>query len=189
MYMNREIDRNAASFWYVSLVAIVSYGLYYGSRYIPFHLIHQYVAFISGLVYFLSIFIGPVVIFVSLYLNRASRRKRILLTLLIPFIWMSKDVIVLSQSHPLIESLYWIFNPMYIWFLCLLSIEIGFGTLLARYILNHRGSNTRIMSPAPIILIFLGLSISVGIYAWGQGENLFSLFLDGYRFLFGYGGG
>jgi hypothetical protein len=76
---------------------------------------------------------------------------------------------------------------MYIWLACLLAIEMGLGTLLARYILVRRGHPLRVITAAPIAAIVIGLVIFGGIYAWGQGENLFSVYLDGYRLLFGSG--
>jgi hypothetical protein len=70
---------------------------------------------------------------------------------------------------------------------CLLAIEMGFGTLLGRAVLRHRGGSIKVVSITPIVVIFIGAIVFGGIYAWGQGENLFSLYLDGYRLIFGSG--
>jgi hypothetical protein len=64
---------------------------------------------------------------------------------------------------------------------------MGSGTLLGRAILKHRGNPIKVVSLAPIIVILIGAIVFGGIYAWGQGENFFSLYLDGYRLIFGSG--
>jgi hypothetical protein len=112
---------------------------------------------------------------------------RILLTALPLFLWMTKDVLVLLESHPILECLYWYFNPLTIWMVCLLATHMGTGTLLARYVLKRRGQSIQVITPAPVAAILIGLVVFGGIFAWGQGENSFSIYLDGYRLLFGFG--
>jgi hypothetical protein len=169
------------------VVALVSYLGYYGARRLGSDTARLALTTLSGTVYFLSIFFGPLYVYTLTHLRGAPLRGRILAMLLIPFIWMSKDVLVMSQSHPLIECLYWYLNPLYIWLACLLAVEMGLGTILARWILKRRGQEIRVISLAPVLSILIGLLIFGGIFAWGQGENLFSLYLDGYRFIFGSG--
>ena len=53
--------------------------------------------------------------------------------------------------------------------------------------MKRRGDPIAILSPGPVAVILAGVAIAAVIYAWGQGENLFSLYLDGYRLIFGYG--
>jgi hypothetical protein len=171
----------------VFIIALLSYIIYYGARSIENQTLHQPLALLFGTIYFLSIFFGPLFIYTSTYLQGASLTKRILVTGAIPFLWMTKDVILLMESHPFLECLYWYFNPLTIWLVCLLSIEMGFGTLLGRYLLNRRGQSIKVFSLAPVAAMLIGAVAFGGIYAWGQGENLFSLYLDGYRILFGSG--
>jgi hypothetical protein len=71
--------------------------------------------------------------------------------------------------------------------ICLLAIEMGAGTLIARYILKRRGQQIKVFSVAPVASIVIGALAFGGIFAWGQGENLYAIFLDGYRLLFGSG--
>lgn len=82
--MKKSIFQQVSIFLYVSVVTLVAYSLYYGSRFIPNHPIHQIVAMVSGLVYFLSIFVGPFVICV-LFLKGIPRLRQILITILIPY--------------------------------------------------------------------------------------------------------
>jgi hypothetical protein len=171
----------------VFVLAILSYIIYYESRHIENRNLHSFLATFFGTTYFLSIFFGPFYIFTSAYVQRIPLMKRILAAILIPFLWMTKDVVLLMESHPFLECLYWYFNPLTIWMICLLAIEMGFGTLLGRAILKHRGNPIKVVSLAPIIVILIGAIVFGGIYAWGQGENFFSLYLDGYRLIFGSG--
>jgi hypothetical protein len=100
---------------------------------------------------------------------------------------MTKDVLTILESHPLLECLYWYFNPLSIWMVCLLMVEMGAGTLLSRFIRRRRGEKVKVFTPTPIVIGLLGLVTFAGIYAWGQGENIFSIYLNVYRFLFGRG--
>jgi hypothetical protein len=169
------------------VIALVSYLIYYSSRSIQNQPIHQTLALVFGTSYFLSIFCGPFYIYTTTYLQGVPTSRRILLSSLIPFLWITKDILVLTESHPFVECLYWYLNPMNIWVVCLLSIEMGLGTLTARYFQTRRGQSLQVVTRAPIATILVAIVIMLSIYAWGQGENLFSIYLIGYRFLFGYG--
>jgi hypothetical protein len=168
------------------LTAFTSYIVYYQSYRIPNKIIHHNLAGIFGLIYVISIFVGPMFIFTIAYLENASLIWCILYSILVPTIWMVKDILVLLESFPLIECLYWIINPMYIFFICLLSVEMGVGTFCARYFLKLRGGTVKVISHGPLAAILVGIIVSVSIFAWGQGENMFSLYLDGYRYIFGF---
>jgi hypothetical protein len=171
----------------VFFLALTSYLVYYGSRRIENQLLQQILAASFGTIYFCSIFFGPLYIYTDGYLRGVSLPGRILASSLIPFLWMTKDVLVLTGSHPFLECLYWYLNPLSIWMICLLAIEMGLGTLLARYILKRRGQSIEVVSFAPVAAIVLGGVVFGGIFAWGQGENLFAIYLDGYRLFFGSG--
>jgi hypothetical protein len=171
----------------VLILALISYLVYFGSRQIGNQLLRQILAAGFGTLYFVSIFFGALYIYTVTYLRGVPLSGRLIASLLIPFLWMTKDVVVMMESHPFLESLYWYLNPLYIWLACLLAVETGLGTLLARYILVRRGQPTKVITAAPIAAIVIGIVVFGGIFAWGQGENLFSIYLDGYRLLFGSG--
>jgi hypothetical protein len=171
----------------VFLLALVSYLIYYGSRLIENQAIHQTLAAAFGTVYFVTIFFGPLYIYTDYYVQGVPLDRRIVAASLVPFLWMTKDVLVMMGSHPIAESLYWYFNPLSVWMVCLLTIEMGLGTLTGRYILKRRGRAIRVVTFGPLAAIILGAGAFGGIFAWGQGENLYSLYLDSYRLLFGSG--
>jgi len=171
----------------VFLLALISYLIYYGSRRIENRSVPQILATVFGAIYFCCIFFGALYIYTSGYLRRLGLAARILTSSLIPFLWMTKDVLLLTESHPFLECLYWYFNPLSVWMACLLTIEMGLGTLLGRIVLKRRGLAVRVVTFAPFAAIVIGALVFGGIFAWGQGENLYSIYLDGYRLLFGAG--
>jgi len=171
----------------VIFLALISYLIYYVSRRIGNQPVQQILAALFGTIYFCCIFFGPLYLYIQGYLRDLSLPGRILASSIIPFLWMTKDVLLLTESHPFLECLYWYFNPLSVWMACLLFIEMGLGTLLARYILRRRGQSIKVVSLAPVLAMVIGAVLFGGIFAWGQGENLFSMYLDGYRLLFGAG--
>jgi hypothetical protein len=100
---------------------------------------------------------------------------------------MTKEVVRLTESHPVVECFYYYFNPLNFWLISFLAFEMGIATLLARYILQRRGENMKIITASPIVVILVSLTIVISAYAWGKGENLYVLFLEGYRLIFGSG--
>ena len=165
-------------------LALVSYLIYYGSRLIPVQGIHQPLAATFGTIYFVAIFFGALYVYTDCYVRDVPLGMRIVASSLVPFVWMTKDVVVMMGAHPIIESLYWYLNPLSIWVICLLSVEMGVGTLIGRVILERRGREIKIVTVGPIAAIILGAAAFGGIFAWGQGENLYVLFLDVYRRIF-----
>ena len=64
------------------------------------------------------------------------------------------------------------------------------GVVLVLWLLRfikRRGQKLAIVTPAPIAVILGSLAFVISAYAWGKGENLYVLFLSGYRFIFGSG--
>ena len=104
-------------------------------------------------------------------------------------IWMTKEVLRLTESHPLAEALYWYCNPLNVWLVSLTVFEMALATLIARRIMRRRGADIRVVSPAPVMIAVASLVFVISVYAWGKGENIYVLFLEGYRHLFGAGMG
>lgn len=171
----------------VLVAAGVSYLGYFGSRSLNNESIHQIMAFTFGTAYFLSVAFGALYVYVLAYVRGVTLPGRILASMAVPFIWMSKEVLRLTESHPFIECLYWYFNPLNIWLTSLVVLEMGVATLIARLILKRRGQRLSIVTPSPIAVILGSLTFVISAYAWGKGENLYVIFLNGYRVLFGSG--
>jgi len=101
---------------------------------------------------------------------------------------MSEMGIDKRTIYPILECLYWYFNPLNVWLVSLMVMEMGIATLIAGAILKRRGEGQlKVVTPAPLAVIFGSLVFVISVYAWGKGENVYVIFLNGYRFFFGYG--
>ncbi len=142
---------------------------------------------VAGIAYFISVAFGTLFVFSMSYIGGAALRERILASLVVPFFWMTKEVIRITESHPISESLYWYFNPLNVWLVTLMVLEMGIATLIARKILKRRGREISVVTFGPIATIVCSLVFVISVYAWGKGENVYVIFLSGYRALFGSG--
>lgn len=170
----------------VAGLAVISYFGYFGSRNLEPGMLKQGTAAFFGFTYFLSISFGTIWVYVRTRLNGASVKEGILASFITPFAWMTKEVLVLTESHPFIECLYWYLNPLNLWLVFLMIAEFGIAALIVRSLRLRRGEPVPSMR-WPVILIAGSLTCFVLGYAWGKGENFFVIFLEGYRMLFGSG--
>lgn len=187
MEKNSFMHRTARPVLLVFILMAVSYAGYFGSRAMDGGALHQAMAKLFGTTYFLSITFGIFYVYTISSVRGAPTGESILASLVNPFIWMTKEVLWLTHSHPFSECLYWYLNPLNFWLACFAGLQIGIATLAARRILRKRGADVKVLTPVPIIVIIISLSLVVGAYAWGKGENLYVIFLSGYRLLFGSG--
>jgi len=171
----------------VFVMMSVSYAGYFGSRHLDGGLVQQWMACFFGTTYFISIAFGTLYVFTSARLRGASLPQCILASLVNPLIWMTKEVFRLMESHPFLESLYWYFNPLDIWLLSFVIMEMGLATLMVRTNIKQKGEAVRVFTTGPVITVLGSLIFAVSVYAWGEGENVYVFFLEGYRLLFGYG--
>lgn len=171
----------------VFAVMAISYLGYFGSRSMDGGAVQQWMAAVFGTAYFFSIAFGTLYVYTMSYIRGACLLERIVASSINPFIWMTKEVLRLSESHPLVECLYWYANPLDIWLVSFMIMEMGMATLLGRFILKRSNSEIRVISTAPLAVIGVSFIFAVSVYAWGEGENVYVLFLKGYRALFGFG--
>ena len=170
----------------VLLAAAVSYAGYFGLRQTTSS-VHQLTATFFGTTLFLSVAFGPFYVTIVTHLRGVTLSRRILAASITPFIWMTKEVLRLTESHPLPECLYWYLNPLNIWLICLMIMEIGVATLIARAIQKRRGQIVHASPLVPALVSLTSLVLVISLYAWGKGENVYVLFLEGYRLFFGTG--
>lgn len=148
---------------------------------------HELVARLSGTIYFLAVAFGAFYVYLTASLAGVSLPLRVIAALATPFLWMTKECVRLLESHPLVECLYYYVNPLNLWLLLLVILEMAVATLVVRRLRSRRGEQVRVLAPAPLVTIAVSLSLFIGLYAWGRGENIYVLFLSGYRSLFGAG--
>lgn len=168
-------------------LAVLSMLGYFNLRYLGNNSGFTWLVELLGLVYFLSIAFGTLYVFARSTIGGALMRERVLASFVVPFFWMTKEVIRITESHPLIECLYWYLNPLNIWLLTLIILEMGIATLIARRVMKNRGDDIRVLTVGPVATIIGSLIFVVSVYAWGKGENVYVIFLSGYRMLFGSG--
>ncbi|MEN8243425.1 MAG: hypothetical protein ABFS43_00835 [Thermodesulfobacteriota bacterium] len=172
---------------WVLLVMSLSYAGYFGSRHLEGGLLQSWMACFFGTTYFLSIAFGTLYVYIAARLRGANLPQCILASLVNPSIWMTKEVLRLTESHPFLESLYWFLNPLDLWLLSFVIMEMGLATLMVRTILKQKGEEVIVFTMGPVVTVLGSLTFAVSIYAWGEGENIYVYFLEGYRLLFGYG--
>jgi len=144
-------------------------------------------ATISGTILFLSVTFGTLFIYPTAYFRGASPKERILASLVSPFIWMTKESVRLYISYSLAECLYYYFNPLNIWLLLGVMAQMGLAETFCRWRRAKKGEKVRILSPQALAALFIGLFLVIRLFAWGQGEGAYVVFLSGYRKIFGSG--
>ncbi len=171
----------------VLAVTILSMIAYFNLRYLGNEPGYQVLIKILGIIYFVSVAFGTLFVFSYSYIGGAPLKERVLASFVVPFFWMTKEVLRLTESHPFSECLYWYFSPLNVWLVTLMILEMGIATLISRRVLKKKGQDTRVVTTGPIAVIIGSLIFVVSAYAWGKGENIYVIFLSGYRLLFGSG--
>ncbi len=151
--------------------------------------LHRLLAAASGTVLFVSVGFGTLLVYSMAYFRGASLGERVLACLVNPFLWATKECVRLCISFSLLEALYYYLNPLNLWLAFVVVAEMALAELFCRQRLRHRGENIRVLHPAAVGVLLFSLCLVVSLYAWGEGENVYVLFLKGYRFFFGPGTG
>ena len=175
-----------------SIVLVVAAGAWIG-----YHLawrlenrsLHDILAQVFGVLLFLSVAFGPLVVYPLAYRRGAGGVERVIACLVTPFAWATKDFIRMLAAFTVSESLYFYLNPLNIWLILLLTAEMAFLEIGMRRGRARRGEDVKAFSLPVIAVGVLALCLVFVLYAWGRGENIFSYYLVVYRMLFGPGAG
>ena len=149
--------------------------------------VHRLLASVSGTVLFLSVAFGALVVYPVAYFRGAAWKERVPASLINPFLWATKECIRLSISFSFLECSYYYLNPLNAWLLLSVIAEMALAEIFCRAKLRARGEDARVLHPTTVAVLLISLSLVVSLYAWGEGENVYVLFLQGYRVLFGPG--
>jgi len=171
----------------VLVLMTASFAVYYLSRRLENDAVHQALAAVSGTTYFISVAFGAFYVYAAGWLGGAPAMERIAAALLTPFVWATGGCARLYASHPPAECLYWYLNPLNVWLAAFLLFQLGAADMFARYVAARRGHGVKIAGAGQLAAVFAGLFLVIFFFAWGRGENLYVLFLEGYRYLFGSG--
>ncbi len=187
--MNKQEFKRAVVFPVCTafLVMVVSIFMYSFSKTLDNNTVHQLMAFIFGTTYFLAVAFGTPLVYSFAYLGGASLKLRILAISITPFAWATKECIKIYESHSVLECLYWYLNPLNIWLIMLMAVEAGLADLYCRRLRKKRGEDIRVANPSSLSVVFISLLLFISAYSWGKGENIYVIFLEGYRHLFGSG--
>lgn len=170
----------------VAGIAFASGIIYFASGGMERSMLHTVMASLSGLTYFLAVSFGPLYVYAATRLRGSSIPEGVLASSITPFLWMTKEVFLLTESHPFVECLYWYLNPLNIWLAILMVAEFGAAALIVRSKKKRMGVAVGSVL-MPVAVITGSLTVFALMYAWGRGENLYVIFLEGYRVFFGSG--
>jgi hypothetical protein len=147
--------------------------------------LHQWTAYLSGLILFASIGFGPLYVYPRAFFLGASARERVLASLATPVAWNVKEIVRVSEFFTWGESLYYGMNTIFLLSLSAAAIQMGLCEMACRRLRNRRLSeHAPVATPAPVIAVLAGL-VGVGVlFVWGQGVHSFYIYQEGYKALF-----
>jgi hypothetical protein len=151
--------------------------------------LHNILASLSGTLLFLAVALGALIVYPMAYFRGASLGERVAASLVNPFLWATKECVRLSVSFSFFECVYYYGNPLNIWLFFGVTAEMAVAEVLCRKRRASQGANLRVLHPTALAVLLISLSLFVGLYLWGEGENMYTLFLEGYRAFFGPGTG
>ena len=169
----------------MTLVMIVLFVTYYTSWEVANRSLHWVLTDLVGMAYGFLIIFSVIFVYPCMYFMGAGPQGRVAGALVIPLMWMAKEVIRQCAFFTLGESLFYLFMPIHF---NILTISIGLtGTceLICRSIDKRRNSRpqVKIFTPPPVIAIAIMLAVLV-FTLYDGGARYFFLFGDIYQLLF-----
>ena len=147
--------------------------------------LRQVLSFLSGIVMFVSIGFGTLLVYPIAFSRNAGPAERVAACLITPILWDLKEIIRVTEFFTLGESIYYGFNPVFLGLVAATLFQMGFMEALCRWRTRWGGSNIRsVVWPAPAVTMFLGLSGVFLFLAWGVGVHWFYIYQEGYKALF-----
>ena len=169
----------------VLIIMIVSLLAYFNAWRIDNDLLHRSIAFIFGLLLFISIGFGSLLVYPLMYFRGASGGERVLGSLITPIVWTIKELVRVSEYFTIGETLYYGLSSIFLLiFLGTLGL-MGIVELLCRQRIKKRIDPTsRVITPLPVAAILIGLAALYIIFIWGVGVHWFYIYQEGYKALF-----
>lgn len=184
---NREGRHTLFPIVAVFVVMSVSWIVYNLAWRLDVDALHQALASMSGTLLFVSVTFGALYIYPAMFSRGASLPLRVVACFINPFLWMTKECARLYISFSFAECLYYYLNPLNVWLVLGIVAEMGLAHMVCRWRAAAKGEATGAFSPGGLAAFVIGLFLVISLFAWGQGENAYVLFLEGYRQLFGSG--
>ena len=147
--------------------------------------LRQGLSFVSGVVMFMSIGLGPLLVYPMAFSRKAGPAERVAACLITPILWDLKEIIRVTEFFTLGESIYYGFNPLFLGLMAASLFQIGLMETLCRW-RKMRGDSTMrsLVWRAPAVAMFLGLAGVFVFLVWGMGVHWFYLYQEGYKVLF-----
>lgn len=143
------------------------------------------VATLSGVVMFLSIGFGTLLIYPMGFFRGASLPERFIGCLWTPFVWNGIEIYNMTEAFSLAESLFYGANIIFIGTVAGQFLMMGICDFICRLREKTKGQEeTRTISPFGMIASLFGI---VGIYSvllWREGTGLMYLFVKMYKDIF-----
>ena len=168
----------------VFIVLAASYIVYHLSPKIGNYTLFQILANISAFLIFLTLWFGVLYVYPKAYFRGASPLERIIASVITPFIWATKEVIVLTGVYSFWESIYFYLNPVSFWVFCTVLAEIGLSEILCRRNLKKKGEKIKVLSVPALVALILGVGNFLFALLWDVGVHHFYFFQEGYKALF-----
>jgi hypothetical protein len=138
------------------LLVTAAAGMAYQAAWrIPIRAIHQAVSAAAIGVYFAGLGFGTLYVWIACTGRGASTVERVLACAIVPFLWMTKEVIRVGQVWPLPDALFFYLNPLHVTMACVAIEEMGLAELILRRRRRSRGEAVRVLSAGPLAAFLL----------------------------------
>jgi hypothetical protein len=154
------------------------------SRLVYFHSSGS-VATLSGVVMFLTIGFGTLLIYPISFFRGATLNERIIGCLVAPVVWNGIEIYNASEAFTLAESVFYGLNIVFLGTVAGQFLSMGVCDFFCRWWL--RGSRREVMSlisPFSVFACLLGIAGLYSILLWREGAGMMYLFVKIYKALF-----
>jgi hypothetical protein len=143
------------------------------------------VATLSGIVMFLSIGFGTLLIYPMSFFRGATLFERVMGCLVTPLVWNGIEIYNTSEAFTPAEAIFYGLNILFLGTVSGQFIMMGVSDLCCRWIAGRRGKGERKQSPAfAVIAILFGITGVYFVLLWREGAGLMYLFVKIYKILF-----
>ncbi len=169
------------------LTVTASWIIYNMARHIPNETMYILTANTFGTLFALSTFFCPFIVYFWAFKRGARPSHRLAAALIIPFLWATKECIRISTAFGFVECLYYYLNPLNLFYLCFIAVQLGMAGLICAPRDLAKGRMAKKHTLMAFVALALGTCCSVLIYTMDRGEPLFWMFMNGFRNIFGTG--
>jgi len=171
----------------ILVAAVISWLAYSNSGAIRNDKIHWVIAYLSGLILFLTLGFGTFFVYPFMYFRGAGVNERIVASLVTFIAWTFKELIRVSEYFTPGETLYYGLSSIFILILLGTLGQMGICELMCRKIAKKRVSETiKVITPLPVIAIVTALLALFILLVWGGGVHWFYIYMEGYKSLFSF---